>query len=190
MNLLLRTIIVLAFVPLLFSCQAGDPTAGVADAELSDEQLARRYCASCHLFPKLGLLDRDTWLSSVLPAMSWQLGIRDSSHRPLLGRNMNEQFLIRQANVFPDSALLSEASWQRIVSYYDSLAPAELPVPAMADGFSLPSAPFVLQPVSLGLSTGGLTTLLRQHPTTGDIYLADGTRMLYQLDASGATKDF
>ena len=169
----------LTFGLLFFACQTSDPTAGMADAELSDEQLAQRYCASCHLFPEAGLLDRNTWLSSVLPAMSWRLGIRDTTHRPLMGRNMNEQFLIRQANVFPDSTLLSEASWQRIVNYYDSLAPARLPMPATAEGFSSSTAPFAPQPVSLGLSTGGLTTLLRQHPETGDVYLGDGTLRCY-----------
>ena len=193
-NLVLRTtrlfLLCLALASLSFACQSGDPTAGLADAELSDEQLAQRYCASCHLFPEPELLDRDTWRSSVLPAMSWRLGIRDTSHRPLMGRNMNEQFLIRQANVFPDSALLSEASWERIVDYYDSLAPSQLPVSTAVDHSSLSAAPFAPQTVSLGLSTGGLTTLLRQHPETGDIYLADGTLMLYQLDASGEVKDF
>ena len=103
---------------------------------------------------------------------------------------MNEQFLIRQANVFPDSALLSPASWQRIVNYYDSLAPAALSTPVRADSPPSSRAPFVPQAVSLGLSSDGLTTLLRQHPRTGDIYLADGSLMLYQLDASGTIQDF
>ncbi len=121
--------------------------------------------------------------------MAWRLGIRDTTYRPPLGRNMREQFLIRQTGIFPDSARLSLNSWQRIVDYYDSLAPPMLPVPAVAVSSTLPT-PFASRPVSLGLSTGGLTTLLRQHPETGDIYLADGTQMLYRLDAVGKTKDF
>ncbi len=179
------------------SCQPGDGTV-VADTDLSDEQLAQRYCGSCHLFPEPSALDRTTWLTSVLPAMSWRLGIRDTAHRPVLGRNMSEQFLIKQANVFPDSALLSEESWRRIVSYYDSLSSDQLPPATPSEATpseatpsgTVPRAGFTPQPVSLGLSTGGLTTLLRQHPTTGDIYLGDGTRMLYQLDSAGQTKDF
>ncbi len=170
-------------------CQPTDPVAGLPDAALSGGQLAQRYCASCHLFPEPGLLDKTTWTNSVLPAMAWRLGIRDTTYRPPMGRNMSERFLIRQAGIFPDSARLSLNSWQRIVSYYDALAPATLPLPTEPNlNRSLTS--FTPQPVSLGLSTGGLTTMLRQHPETGDIYLADGTRMLYQLDATGETKDF
>ena len=120
--------------------------------------------------------------------MAWRLGIRDTTYRPLLGRNMNEQYLIRQAGIFPDSAQLSVASWQKIVDYYDSLAPTELPSPATTT--VVPAAPFTPRPVSLKLSTGGLTTMLRQHPETGKIYLGDGTRMLYQLNEAGETEDF
>ncbi len=173
----------------LGACQPTDPTAGLPDAALSDVQLAQRYCASCHLFPDPTLLDKSTWTTSVLPAMAWRLGIRDTTYRPPRGRNMREQFLIRQADIFPDTAQLSLASWQRIVHYYDSLAPVALPLPVETTSRT-DSTLFAGQPISLGLSTGGLTTLLRQHPTTGNIYLADGTRMLYQLDTAGETKDF
>ena len=184
MNSSLRAMLALTFIPLIFACQPEDATVGLADTELSDGQLVQRYCASCHLFPEPGLLDRDTWLSSVLPAMSWRLGIRDTAHRPLMGRTMNEQYLIRQANIFPDSTLLSEASWQRIVNYYDSLAPAQLPVPAAAVRSTPSNAPFHPQPVSLQANTDGLLTLLRQDSTTGKIYLVDGLRTLYQLNAA------
>ena len=102
---------------------------------------------------------------------------------------MNEQYLIRQAGIFPDSAQLSTASWQKIVHYYDSLAPAKLPERAVSTASRL-AAPFIPFPISLGLASGGLTTLLRQHPETGTIYLGDGTRMLYQLNESGAPEDF
>ena len=169
-------------------CQPGQPTQGLPDAELSDAQLAQRYCGSCHLFPEPGLLDKSTWTQSVLPAMAWRLGLRDTTYQPLLGRNMNERFLIRQAGIFPDSARISVANWQRLVHYYDSLAPERLPAAAVPA--QVAPARFASQPVSLGLSTGGLTTMLRQHPKTGKIYLADGTRTLYQLNTSGETEDF
>ena len=168
----------------LLACQCGNPTAGRADAELSAEQLAQRYCASCHRFPEPTLLDKETWTASVLPAMSWRLGIRDSTYRPPLGRNMNEQYLIRRARIFPDSAVLSRKSWQHIVHYYDSLAPARLSLPAVASDAARQKAPFALWPVTLRANTDGRLTLLRQHPDTRNIYLADGLRTLYQLDDS------
>ena len=116
--------------------------------------------------------------------MAWRLGVRDTTYRPLLGRNISEQFLIRQAGIFPDSARLSLNSWQRIVSYYDSLAPTQLPLPPVAGGTAGQKVLFTPQPMALRANTDGRFTLLRQHPDTKKIYLADGLRTLYQLDDS------
>ena len=194
MPLLLRTVLLflgwLTGGLLFFSCQPSDPLAGLPDTQLSGAQLAQRYCSSCHLFPAPSLLDRTTWARSVLPAMSWRLGIRDSTYRPPQGRNMSEQYLVRRAGIFPDSALLSEESWQKITAYYDSLAPAELPAPTSTADVPSRSAPFAPHPISFGLSTGGLTTVLRQHPATGELYLGDGTNMLYQLNETGEVEGF
>ena len=184
MHLLLRALFLGVGGWLLSGCQPTDPTAGLPDTALSGEQLAQRYCASCHLFPDPDLLDKTTWASSVLPAMAWRLGIRDTTYQPPTSRSMGEQSLIRQARIFPDSARLSPDSWQRIVRYYDSLAPAQLRLPAVADDTTRQKAPFAPRPVTLQANTDGLLTLLRQHPETGRIYLADGLRTLYQLDDS------
>ena len=169
---------------LLLRCQPTDPVAGLPDEALSGAQLAQRYCASCHRFPEPDLLDKSTWTSPVLPAMAWRLGIRDTTYRPPMGRSMREQFLIRQAGIFPDSARLSLDSWQRIVSYYDSLAPTRLRLPAVAGDTTRRKALFAPRPVALRANTDGRLTLLRQHPDTQDIYLADGLQTLYQLDDS------
>lgn len=184
MRLLWRAVLLLVGGWLLLRCQPAGPAAALPDTALTSGQLAQRYCASCHLFPEPALLDKATWTRSVLPAMAWRLGIRDTAYQPLLGRNMSEQYLIRQATVFPDSAQLSLASWQRIVDYYDSLAPAQLLSPAIEGDTALPKAPFALRPVALRANTDGRFTLLRQHPDTKKIYLADGLRTLYQLNDS------
>jgi hypothetical protein len=184
MRLLRWIVLLLVGGWLLLRCQPTDPTAELPDTALSGGQLAQRYCASCHRFPEPTLLDKTTWTSSVLPAMAWRLGIRDTTYQPPLGRNVSEQFLIRQANIFPDSAVLSPESWKKIVGYYDSLAPARLRLPTAAGDTTQPKAPFDLRPVTLRANTDGRFTLLRQHPDTKKIYLADGLRTLYQLDDS------
>ncbi|MGH2563341.1 MAG: hypothetical protein ACRDE5_02430, partial [Ginsengibacter sp.] len=40
------------------------------------EELAKIYCATCHVFPSPSLLDKSTWEKSVLKNMGWRLGIR------------------------------------------------------------------------------------------------------------------
>jgi len=93
------------------------------------EQLASKYCSSCHLPAGPELLDKTTWKNQVLPAMAKQLGLE-----------------VWQGNHYfqNERSAISHSDWLKIVAYYDSLAPAKLqevirPVPAKTDraGFTL-----------------------------------------------------
>lgn len=90
------------------------------------KQLAASYCASCHMAPDPSLLDRATWRLGVLPQMGPRLGIRgtDSSLYP---SERNDPFC--PAHYYPAQPLMSEADWQAIQDYYETLAPASLPRP-------------------------------------------------------------
>jgi len=46
------------------------------------EALAKKYCASCHLYPEPQLLDKKTWREGVLPNMAMRLGIRMPGQDP------------------------------------------------------------------------------------------------------------
>ncbi len=46
------------------------------DTILSGKQLANMYCKICHEFPEPELLDKDTWINSVLPNMGLRMGIK------------------------------------------------------------------------------------------------------------------
>ncbi|CAN5393936.1 hypothetical protein BH23BAC3_BH23BAC3_36500 [soil metagenome] len=39
------------------------------------QMLSIQYCSTCHLYPEPDLLPKDTWTSSVLPAMGPKMGI-------------------------------------------------------------------------------------------------------------------
>jgi hypothetical protein len=44
-------------------------------ASANGRELARKYCASCHLFPEPELLDKATWKNGALPLMRSRLGL-------------------------------------------------------------------------------------------------------------------
>ena len=92
--------------------------AGAAASTASGQQLAARYCQSCHILPTPGLLDTASWDQWVLPRMARRLGLRgvgDPSHLEMVEGGVAGE-LIRAAHVFPDSALLSRAEWDRLAA--------------------------------------------------------------------------
>jgi len=164
---------------LLAACDAGggNPrTSRTAPASvastLSGQELAARYCQGCHLLPEPAMLNKQTWRNWVLPAMGHRLGIYD---RPgvredsLLAGPGGD--LVRQAGIFPEQPALPHAEWDRIVDYYLSLAPTELPQPPE-------------RPLRMGLSRfrvripafrarPPLTTLVRIDSASGRLFIGD-----------------
>ena len=92
------------------------------------EELAKIYCASCHLFPSPFLLDKTTWKNKVLPNMGWRLGIRKPGDDPYADMEKDEAQLVRAENVYPLEPVLVKENWQKIVDYYLKAAP-EKPLP-------------------------------------------------------------
>ena len=82
--------------------------------ELAEGQkLAGKYCSTCHLPVEPELLDKETWKNQVLPAMAKQLGLEVWQNNHYF---QNER------------SAISQSDWLKIVAYYDSLAPASLPL--------------------------------------------------------------
>lgn len=75
------------------------------------EPLVKLHCTGCHLAPSPSLLDKTTWITGVLPAMADQLGIE-----------------VLQGNVYlhTKQSRISSSDWQKIVAYYQTLAPEKL----------------------------------------------------------------
>jgi hypothetical protein len=100
-------------------------------SQATGEQLARAYCASCHLFPEPRLLDKKTWEEGVLPQMAQRLGIHP--------RSFSEVLAHPYMTVLPSK--LTESEWQKIVAYYRDSAPATLPDPVLP-AEPVPDPPF------------------------------------------------
>ncbi|MEO8620748.1 MAG: VCBS repeat-containing protein [bacterium] len=85
------------------------------------------------MLPTPALLDSATWQRFVLPRMARRLGIRGvgalADEEPL--ERGSGGALVQAAGVFPDSAIITRAEWDRIAAYFLHAAPAHLPAPAI-----------------------------------------------------------
>jgi hypothetical protein len=89
---------------------------------LNGPQLARTYCASCHVFPEPRLLTKVEWTHHIMPSMAIWLGIEPANYEAL-----PEGKLLQEAKLFPNSPLLSQKEWFAIWDYYKSEAPEQQP---------------------------------------------------------------
>ena len=143
------------------------------------EALAKKYCASCHLYPEPQLLDKKTWREGVLPNMAMRLGIRMPGQDPFKDMDTTDARLVHALNVYPKQPLIPQADWQQIVNYYTSQAPNEpLPqqaVPPIQSGLQQ----FRAEPVYIGEHQMPYTSLLKFDKRQGKLYVGDGYNKLY-----------
>ncbi|MCX6214199.1 VCBS repeat-containing protein [Spirosoma sp.] len=143
---------------LIGSCQSGqenDPL--VAEGK----RLAEQHCGNCHLVPAPQLLDKGTWTKHVLPAMASNLGLE----------------------VYPDglyyagpNAAISFDNWQKLIAYYQTLAPETLkpankPEPVRDDW-----AMFSLEKPQPDTTKTAMTTLVAMDTIGHQLYTSDALR--------------
>lgn len=99
--------------------------ASTPDKDIAEgEELAKKYCQSCHQFPEPGLLDANTWENGVLPQMGPRLGI----FKHIYQRYPNSAGDVNIGRTFyPEQPAVTAMEWQHIIDYYTSLAPDTLP---------------------------------------------------------------
>ncbi|HLT80452.1 MAG TPA: VCBS repeat-containing protein [Cyclobacteriaceae bacterium] len=89
------------------------------------ERIARMYCGQCHVFPEPELLDRKTWIESVLPLMAFHMGATNNS-RVLLTIDPGDIDYVLSA--LPSRFIASDEEWQAIREYYFKHAPDSLTI--------------------------------------------------------------
>lgn len=126
--------------------------------------LAQKHCTSCHQYPDPSLLDKITWEKGVLPAMAHKLGLEDY---------MGQFYAVKTSSIsIPD--------WTKIVTYYQTLAPAKLKFPAENKNIKTDWAIFSLKkPIWTNQKNIALTTFVGFNPNDKKIYSADAEHNLY-----------
>lgn len=138
------------------------------DPELAraGKKAAQIYCATCHMMPDPELLDRDTWLSSVLPTMAPGA----SRYTPLAntGTLSLESINDPLKNAQIKAPAINDQTWQSIVAYYGRNSPETLEpsTPARLIDFELPG--FRVEFPDLFVQRPATNTI-RIHPERGHI---------------------
>lgn len=148
----------------------------------SGKLLAQKYCQGCHLLPDPSLLDKKTWVNSVLPNMALRLGIRTVGTDPYADLPEVEIKAIRPLGIYPETAVLSESDWQLLVSYFEKEAPDVLPPPKKAIAVTNQLPLFKVQTMTLGDEAVPKTTLLKYDASRAQLYVGDDHHALFVLD--------
>ncbi len=88
------------------------------------EELAARYCQTCHLLPDPALVNSASWENGVLPNMAPRLGIFYYNFRQYPS-SRHDRFV--PDNFYPPQPLLSNEEWQHVIDYYAATSPDEMP---------------------------------------------------------------
>lgn len=98
------------------------------NSKSEEERLAQSYCGGCHVMPSPSLLDKKTWEKGVLPQMALRLGVEPAPTMSVYGELSTDEIIaFTQANIYPETPILSKEEWEKIVKYYLTNAPDKLP---------------------------------------------------------------
>ena len=92
------------------------------------QELAAKYCASCHLVPEPGSLTKSAWVHQIQPEMAKWFGLA-----PVDFEGMTDGRLLQEAGIYPPSPILPEEDWFAIWDYYRTTAPSQLPAAQPAE---------------------------------------------------------
>jgi len=171
-------------VACLWVCLSSSILQGAVVADNSrGRELARQYCASCHLLPYPASLTKLAWVHQIQPAMAKWFGLE-----PFDFDGDADGRLLREAGLFPPTPLVPEQDWFAIWDYYRDAAPRQpLPQPPHT-----PPAPALKQfrahKISLGQGAP-MTSLVKIVPAQKRLYAGDAfAGILFALEAPGEIK--
>ena len=178
--------LLLALSLLLPACQSTSSdtkTTGadtLAPTQLTGQQLAATYCATCHILPGPALLDKKTW-PSVLAQMALRMGQSDKQMAELMRySNPDELNRLLVANVYPERPTMHPTDWQKIVAYYTASAPDKLP-PQPDHASVSPALPLFTARLAAG-AIDGIVTLLQYDSVRHQTWAGDARGNLYALN--------
>lgn len=149
------------------------------DLKLNGERLAEAYCRSCHLMPKPDVLDRNTWKTKVLPDMRKRMGLYLEED---FGTELPEDSGV-PPGIYSKVQLIKREDWAKIEEFYLENSP-EKPVPQIgkkSPKFGFPG--FTVEQPAFTKVFPSLTTLVKIHPQTGDLWVGNRFKSLFVLDS-------
>lgn len=102
---------------------------GQASKEEASIEMIQTYCAACHIAPDPGDLPKDLWERTVLPEMGSFYGIQKQGIGLLKKMKPEELEIVRSLNIYPETQVISDETWQLIKNYYINNAPESISKP-------------------------------------------------------------
>lgn len=149
------------------------------DSIAKGKKLALIHCQRCHLFTEPALLDKKTWVSSVLPNMGRRMGIK-SKATDVQFANAEDAKILQEWNIYPDQPQLSLKDWNLIVKYFEHEAPSQLPLPTSNVPQQLSS--FLGQYISFGDRQFPQTTMIKYDARSGHFFIGDAHNDLFLMN--------
>lgn len=149
------------------------------DLRLDGNRLAQAYCGSCHLMPEPEVLDRNTWKNHVLPDMRRRMGLYLEED---FGTELPEDAGV-PPGIYSKVQLIKRADWVKIEEFYLQNSP-EKPIPQIVKNtpkFGFPG--FTVEVPTFTKVYPSLTTMVKIHPPTGDLWVGNRFNSLFVLDS-------
>ena len=123
-KLLIVLILIIANASLAFYIFSSSKShnVAVADQDKEGKELALQYCQSCHLLPDPSLLPKEIWATRVMLHMGPFLGI--TSFKGVSYMRAND---VDPSIYFPSVQVIDSVKWEKIINYYVSNAPVQMP---------------------------------------------------------------
>jgi len=145
------------------------------------EDLAKIYCASCHMESKPDLLDKKTWLVQVLPKMGPRLGMHEYLGLPYSSIN---------SMLVPQQPAMEQGQWESIVYYFSEKSPTSLAKQDFDIEPNKDGSTFLPRPFTSDISSSSIITLLDLDTLAKNVFVGDiNNNILYQLDYNGKLLD-
>ena len=173
----------LFFCWLIYSCKdyyRNKSNAAISTSSIRNgEQLAVKYCQSCHMLPDPALLDAKTWDEGVLPHMGPRLGIFDFFYRKYPSAR-NDEFLSK--NFYPSKPLLRVEEWTDLVNYYTATSPDTLPKQPAGKGIKTGLSLFEVQEPKYAFPSPSVTFIKIDESHGGQLIVCDATKNMYTIN--------
>jgi len=174
-----RSLLLFFILPILFTAcsskKQNDNTGAddLAVSSLSCKELSILHCGRCHAYVAPGLLAKSNW-KDVLPAMGHRMGIYENGKRPdsLFDPSLSGA-IVREANIYPEKAIIAKADWQKIETYFLENAPDMIPDPVRKTKIHVGLKHFKYKEAKFS-NRPALTTLVKVLPDIKGIGLGDG----------------
>lgn len=150
--------------------------------ENKPERLARKHCASCHVFPDPSLLDKKTWENGVLPQMAFRMGLDYSELQKIQERDHKEVL-----KTLPSRGLVTDEEWNTIRKYYLDNAPDSLI--AEKEEKIPPITQFDASTLTLPIESTTVLTLVKFDAANHQFFIGNRRGKLYSLNQSLNIKD-